>query len=85
MCTHDCKHLSIRVCIRMHTHTHTRTNSGAVPAQTTKSLKKKAFKRIVWLILLYPNKNIPESKKMSRIFFSEFSFPKISKEEVYSF
>lgn len=61
-------------------HTYTHANSAAVPAQTIKSLKKKAFKRIIWLILLYPNKNIAESKKNK-----EFSFPKISKGEVYSF
>ena len=77
---HACIHISVRLCIMcMYEHMHPHTSSGALPAQTTKSLKKKAFKRIIWWVPLHPNKNIPHSKKMTRL-----PFPKISVREVDS-
>lgn len=60
VCTHIC--LCVYECAQMH------TNSGATPAQTTTSFKKKAFKRIIWLIPLRLSKNIPESKKRTKLF-----------------
>lgn len=57
-------HMCVCVCERAHRH----TNSEATPAQTTKSFKKKAFKKIIWLIPLHLNKNIPDSKKMTQLF-----------------
>lgn len=71
---HVCIHISMCICIMcMYEYTHPHTSSGALPAQTTESFKKKAFKRIIWWIPLYLDKNIPHSKKMTSL-----PFPKIS-------
>lgn len=70
-----CVHIAVCVCVCMYEHTCTVTNSGATPAQATTPFKKKAFKRIIWLIPLHSDKNIPESEKMNKL-----PFPKNLRE-----